>query len=165
MHWTSLLHCLYDISVLPGATLPLKVLIFGVPKCRPNVRVVINCPMSDPAGAGHGGLRVGPEGTLPPSGCSATGVGCLSGPHLPPPGKVTSWSSSLGSLLPNGHTHSFGRGLLGVQLIHTVLSLALDLPQAVKACGHWGHQALLRDNAVFPHLEEFLGEECAALIP
>ena len=51
--------------------------------CRPNVRVVINCPLSDPASAGHGARWSGPEGTLPPAGCSAAGVGCLSGPYLP----------------------------------------------------------------------------------
>ena len=70
----------------------LKVLIFGVPKHRPDVRVVISCPISDLDGAGHGTHGGGPEGTLPPAGCSgsASGVGCLSGPHLPPPGKVTS---------------------------------------------------------------------------
>ena len=93
---------------------------------RPNVRAVISCPMSDPEGVGCGACRGGPEGTLPPAGCSGSpgGVGCLSGSHLPPPGKVTSWSSSLGSLLPDGHTHSFGGGLLGgVQLIHAALSL------------------------------------------
>ena len=95
--------------------LPLKVLIFGVHKWRPNVRAVISCPISYPDGAGHGAHGGGPEGTLPPADCSgsADGVGCLGGSHLPPPGKVTSWSSSLGSLLPNGHTHSFGGGLLG----------------------------------------------------
>ena len=89
---------------------PLKVLIFWVPMCKPDVRAVISCPLSGPAGAGHGSCWGGPKGTLPPAGCSGTGVGCLNGPHLPPPGKVTSWSSSLGSLLPNGHTHSFGEG-------------------------------------------------------
>ena len=51
---------------------------------------VISCPMSCPAGAGHGSHWGGPEGTLPPAGDSGTGVGCLSGPHLPPPAKVTS---------------------------------------------------------------------------
>ena len=62
---------------------------------KPNVRVVINHPMSGPAGAGQGGLWGGPDGAPPPASCS--GVGCLSGPHLPPPRKVTSWSSSSGS--------------------------------------------------------------------
>ena len=89
--------------------------------CRPDVRVVINCPMSGPASAGHGGHWGGPEGTLPLAGCSGTGVGCLNGPHLPPPGKVTSWSSSLGSLLPDGHTHSFEGVAGGAQLICTAL--------------------------------------------
>ena len=84
--------------------------------------------MSGPASAGHGGHGGGPEGTLPPAGCSATGVCCLSGPHLPPPGKVTSWSSSLGSQLPNGHTHLFGGGCWGAQLICTALFLELGLP-------------------------------------
>ena len=100
--------------------LPLKVFILGVPMHRPNVRVVINYPMSDPAGAGHGACWGGPEGTLPPAGCSAARVGCLSGPHLPPPGKVNSWSSSLGSLLPNGHAHLLGGRLLGVHSFHVV---------------------------------------------
>ena len=67
--------------------LPLKVLIFGVQMCRPDVRVVISCPMSGPASSGHGSCWGGPKGTLPPAGCSGTGVGCLDGPHLPPPGK------------------------------------------------------------------------------
>ena len=92
---------------------PLNVLILGVPMCRPDVRVVIKCPMYGPVGAGHGGHGGGPQGTLPPAGCSATQVACLSGPHLPPPGKVTSWSSSSGSQLPDGHAHSFGGGSWG----------------------------------------------------
>ena len=117
MHWTLWLHCLYDTSVLPGATLPLKVLILWVPMHRHDVRAVISCPMSGPASAGHGGHLGGPQGTIPPAGCSGTGVGFLSGPHLPPPGKVTSQSSSLGSLLPHGHAHSFGGGCWGAQLI------------------------------------------------
>ena len=106
---------LKDTSVLPGVMLPLKVLIFGVPKHRPNVRVVISCPISNPDGAGHGTHGGGPEGTLPPVGLSGStdGVCCLSGAHLPPPGKVTSWSSSLGSPLPNGCNHSFGGGHWG----------------------------------------------------
>ena len=81
--------------------------------------------MSDPDGAGLGAYRGGPEETLPPAGLSgsAGGVGCLSGPHLPPPGKVTSWSSSLGSLLPNGHTHFFGGGLLGAHVFCIALFL------------------------------------------
>ena len=127
MHWTLWLHCSYDTSILPGAMLPLKALVLGVPMCRPNVRAVISCPMSGPMGAGHVGCCSGPEGTLPPAGCSGTGVGCLNGPHLPPPGKVTSWSSSLGSLLSNGHTHSFGGGCWGVQLIHAALFPVKDL--------------------------------------
>ena len=90
---------------------------------RPDVRVVINCPMSNPAGAGHGAYWGGPEETLPPAGCSAAGVGCLSGPHLPPPGKVTSWSSYSGSLLPDGHGHLLGGGLLrGAFIPHCVIS-------------------------------------------
>ena len=68
----------------------------------------MSCPISGPASAGHGDCCGGPEGTLPPAGELRTGVVHLSGPHLPPPGKVTSWSSSLGSLLPNGHTQSLG---------------------------------------------------------
>ena len=93
-------------SVLLGATLPLKVLIFGVLICRPKVRAVMSCPISGPASAGQGDCCGGPEGTLPPAGEFRTGVVCLSGPHLPPPGKVTSWSSSLGSLLPNRYAQS-----------------------------------------------------------
>ena len=57
----------------------------------------MSCPISGPACAGHGDCCGGPEGTLPPAGELRTGVVCLSGPHLPPPGKVTSRSSSLGS--------------------------------------------------------------------
>ena len=87
--------------------------------CRSDVRVVINCPMSDPASTGHGAHWGGPEGTLPPAGCSAARVGCLSGPHLPSPGKVTSWSSSLGSLLPDGHAHLLGGAAGGC--IHSAL--------------------------------------------
>ena len=80
---------------------------------------VISCPTSEPDGAGCGTCGGGPEGTPPPADClgSGDGVGCLSGPHLPPPGKVTSWSSSSGFLLPDGHTHVFGGGLLGVHLL------------------------------------------------
>ena len=52
--------------------LPLKVFILGVPKCRPDVRVVINCPMSDPASAGHGAHWGSPEETLPPADCSGS---------------------------------------------------------------------------------------------
>ena len=89
---------------------------------RPEVRAVISHPMSVPAGAGHGDCCGHPEGTLPQAGVSGTGVVCLSGPHLSPPGKVTSWSSSLGSLLPDGCTQSIGGGLLGVQSIHAVQS-------------------------------------------
>ena len=74
MHLTSWFNCSYDTSVLPGVMLPLKVFILGVPMHRPNVRVVINYPMSDPAGAGHGACWGGPEGTLPPAGCSAARV-------------------------------------------------------------------------------------------
>ena len=64
---------------------------------------------SEPNGAGHGAYGDGPEGTTPPADClgSGDGVGCLDGPHLPPPGKVTSWSSSLRFLLLNGHAHVF----------------------------------------------------------
>ena len=91
---------------------PLKVLIFGVPKHKPDARVVISCPTSEPDGAGCGTSGGGPEGTPPPVDHlgSRDGVGCLDGSHLPPPGKVTSWSSFLGFLLPNGHTHVFGVG-------------------------------------------------------
>ena len=145
--------------------LPLKVLIFGVPMHRPNVRVVISCPMSGPASAGHGGYCGGPKGTLPPAGCSGTGVGCLNGPHLPPPGKVTSWSSSSGSLLSDGCTHSFEGGLLG-GAVNPHCTISCESPLwAVGAHCHWGHPAGHRDDAVFPHLEEFVGEECAALHP
>ena len=73
----------------------------------------MSCPISGPAGAGQGDCCGGPEGTLTLDGECGTGVVCLSGPHLPPPGKVTSLSSSLGSLLPNGHAQSCGGGLLG----------------------------------------------------
>ena len=137
MHWTLWFHCSNNTSVLSGVMLPLKVLIFGVPKCRPNVRVVISCPISDLDGAGHGTCRGGPEGTLPPTDCSgsADGVGCLNGPYLPPPGKVTSQSSSSGSLLPNGHTHSFGGGLLGGTFIpHCAISCVRS---SMSWCSSW----------------------------
>ena len=93
---------------------PLKVLIFGVPRCKPDARVVISCPISEPDGAGCGTCSGGPEGTPPPPNSlgSGDGVGCLNGPHLPPE-KVTSWSSSLGFLLPSEHTHIFWRGTAG----------------------------------------------------
>ena len=144
----------------------MKVLIFGVPMCKPSVRAVISCPMSGPASAGHGSHWGGPEGTLPPAGDSGTGVGCLSGPHLPPPRKVTSWSSSLGSLLPNGHTQSLGVGVAGeVQSIHAAWSPAWDLLRAVRAHCHWGLQAWHGDNAEFPHLEELVGEELQLSLP
>ena len=114
---------------------PLKVFILGVPMCRSNVGVVINCPMSDPAGAGHGACWGGPEGTLPPAGCSAARVGCLSGPYLPLPRKVTSWSSSLSSLLPNGHAHSLGGGLLGgTFILHCVISWCNS---SMSYCSSW----------------------------
>ena len=113
--------------VLLGAMLPLKVPLFLGCQCTdPDVRAVISCPISGPAGAGPGDCCSGPEGTLPPAGEFRTGVVCLSGPHLPPPGKVTSQSSSSGSLLPNGHAQSLGGGLLGVQLIHTAQSPVRD---------------------------------------
>ena len=116
---------------------PLKVLMFGVPKHRPDVRAVISCPISDPDGAGHGSHGGGPEGTLPPAdhSGSADGVGCLNGPHLAPPGKVTSQSSSLGSLLPDRHTHSFGGKLLGAHLFHIVQFPVLGPPRADAAHG------------------------------
>ena len=66
----------------------------------------MSCPISGPAGAGQGGCCGGPEGTPPPAGEHGTGVVCLSGPDLPPPGKVTSQSSSLGSPLLNRHAQS-----------------------------------------------------------
>ena len=81
--------------------------------------------MSDPDGAGQGAHGDSPEGTVPPAGLSgsAGGVGCLSGPHLPSHGKVTSWSSSSGSLLPDGHTHLFGGGFLGgTCILHCTIS-------------------------------------------
>ena len=87
----------------------------------------MSCPISGPASAGYSNCYHGPEGTLPPAGEFRTGVVCLSGLQLPPPGKVTSQSSSLGSLLPNGHTQSLGGGLLGVQLIHTAQAPVRDL--------------------------------------
>ena len=64
---------------------PLKVLIFRVPKCKPNARVVINCPMSEPDGAGCGACGGGPDGTPPPADHlgSGDGMGCLDGPHFP----------------------------------------------------------------------------------
>ena len=167
MHWTSWFHCLNDTSVLPGVTLLLKVLIFGVTKHRPDVRAVISCSISDLDGAGHGTGGGGPGGTLPPSNHSgsADGVGCFGGPHLPPPGKVTSWSSSLGSLLPDGHTHSFRGGPLGVHVFCIVQFPVLGPPQADAACGQQGHQVLLGDDAVFPCLGEFVGQVYVALSP
>ena len=77
-------------QVLPGAMSPLKVLILGVPICRPKVRAVMSCRISGPASAGQGDCCDGPEGTLPPAGECGTGVVCLSGPHLPP-----SWKGDL----------------------------------------------------------------------
>ena len=65
--------------------------------CKPNVRVVISCSTSEPDGAGHGACGGGPEGTHLPvdrSG-SGDGAGCLSGPHLPPPGHPPLGSYSL----------------------------------------------------------------------
>ena len=55
----------------------------------------MSCPISGPASAEPGDCSSGPEGTLPP------------------PGKVTSWSSSSGTPLPNGCAQSLGGGLLG----------------------------------------------------
>ena len=80
----------------------------------------MSCPISGPAGAGQGGCCGGPEGTLPPAGEFRTGVVCLSGPHLPPPGKVTSshlpWTLYCPTDVPS---HEEG-GCWGAQLICTV---------------------------------------------
>ena len=88
--------------------------------------VVISCPTSEPDGAGHGTCGGGPEGTHLPADCSGSGdgLGCLGGPHLPPPQKVTSSSSSLGFLLPNGCTHVFGGGCWEACLLYKVQFLA-----------------------------------------
>ena len=114
MHWTSWNHCSNDTSVFPGVALPLKVLILGVPKWRPDVKVLIRHPMSALGWAGVWGQGDGPWGTHPPSGHmgAGDGDGCLGQTHPPSPGKVTSWSSPLGSLLPAGFTQGFGWGLL-----------------------------------------------------
>ena len=105
--------------------------------------MVISCPISDPDGAGHSTTRGGPEGTLSPAGLSgsAGGVGCLGGPHLPPPGKVTSWSSSSGSLLPDGHTHLIGGGLLGGHMyfaLHNFLKVSKFCLEMMQCSPTWG---------------------------
>ena len=68
----------------------------------------MSCPISGPASAEPGDGGDGPEGTLPP------------------PGKVTFWSSSSGTPLPNGHVHSLGGGCWGAQLICAVQSPTRD---------------------------------------
>ena len=91
---------------------------------------------------------------FPPADCSgsADGVGCLNGSHLPAPREVTSWSSSSGSLLPNGHTHLFGGGLLGMHLFCIAQFPVLGPPWADAAHGQQGLQVLLGDDVVFPPL-------------
>ena len=68
-------------------------LIFGVPIRKPNVRALISWLISVPAGAGLTGFGCGPVGT---HAAGAGFTGCGGGPvgTLPPPVKVTSWSSS-----------------------------------------------------------------------
>ena len=97
-----------EVVYLPGAMLPLKVLIFGVPFHRPDVRALMSCPISGPASVEPGDCSSGPEGTLPP------------------PGKVTSWSSSSDTPLPNRCAQSLRGGMLGVQLICTAKSPVRD---------------------------------------
>ena len=87
----------------------------GVPKCKPNTSILMRCPTSGSAAAGLRGWGGGPRGTHPPPGCTGAGVGdgCPGGTHLPPLGKVTSWSSSLKLPLPEGLPQGAGWGLLG----------------------------------------------------
>ena len=168
MQWTSWFHCSNDTSVLPGVTSLLKVLIFGVPKCRPDVRAVISCPISDPDGAGHGTCRGGPEGTLPP----AWSLWLYRWSGLPlwiPPSP--SWKGDLLVILLGLSTAQWvypfiWRGIAGgTCILHIVQFPVWGLPWADAARGQQGLQVLLGDDAVFPHLGEFVGEVYAALSP
>ena len=153
MHWTSWFHCSNNTSALPGIASPLKVFILGVPKHNPEAKVLIRCPTSGFARAGLGGWGGGPQGTHPPYGCAGTGDGdgCLGGTHPPPLGKVTSWSSPLGLLLPDGSPQGVGWGLLGVHAPCRVQSPGRDPPWVDTALGLWGFQALPGGNVECPH--------------
>ena len=144
--------------------LPLKVLIFGVPMYRPNVRAVISCPMSGPAGAGHGGCCGGPKGTLPQLVALELGWVASIDPHLPPPGKVTSWSSSSGSLLPDGHTQSLGGGCWGHSqfALHNLLcEILYELSELIIEVSKLSME-MIQYSFTWRSL---LGRECAALHP
>ena len=114
MHWTSCVSTVrMTLLFYQEPHHHWKYLFWGCLCTDPNVRAVISCLMSGPAGAEHGGCWGSPEGTLPPGGCSGTGVGCLNGPHLPLPGKVTSWSSSFRLSTAQWAYPFIWRGLLG----------------------------------------------------
>ena len=153
MHWTSWFHCSNDTSVLPGIASPLKVFILGVPKHNPHAKVLIRHPTSGFARAGLGGWGGVPWGTHPPSGHTGTGGGdgCFGGTHLPPLGKVTSWSSPLRLPLPDGSPQGVGWGLLGLHAAHEVWSPDGDPPWVDAALRLWGHQALPGGDMECPH--------------
>ena len=124
---------------------------------RPNIRAVINCPMSDPAGAGHGACWGGPEGTLPPAGCSAARVVASVDPTFPllerwPPGHPPQAPYCL-----MGIPICLGGGCWGAHSFHVVLFLGVIPPQAAAARSQQDHQILPEDGTVFPHLGEMLG--------
>ena len=58
MDWTSWCHCSNETSVFPCVALPLKVFIWGVPRCSPVANVFIKFPMSSPGWAGTGGVGI-----------------------------------------------------------------------------------------------------------
>ena len=115
MHWTSWYPCSNDTCVLPGVASPLKVLILGVPKCNPDVRVLIRCPTSTLHWADVGGWGGGLWGTHPPSGHvgAVGGIGCPGGIPPSPLGKVTSWSPSSGLCLLLGFPKVLVEGFWG----------------------------------------------------
>ena len=152
MHWISWFHCLNDTLVLPGVALPLKVFILGVPKHNPNAKVLIWHPTSGFARAGLKGWGGG-WGTHPQSGHTGTGAGdgCLRETHLPPLGKVTSWSSPLGChslmVLPK----VLVTDCWGMHAAREVQSPVGDPPPVDTALGLQGHQALSGGEAECTH--------------
>ena len=165
MHCTLWLHCSYDTSVLPGAALPLKVLIFGVPICRPEVRAATSCPISGPASAGPGNSCGGPEGTFPQLVNLKLGWFASLDPTFP---LLERWPPShLPRVLnyPMDESSHEQGDCWGVQLIHTARSLERDLVQAVKAHYHQGLQAMCGDHMVFLCRDVIVGEECVVLHP
>ena len=116
MHCTSWYHCLKDTSILPGIDSPLNVFIQGVPSHNPMASVFIRCPnvfIGLNKDRGQGGY---PLASNSPSGWVGAGgwSGCAVGSHPPPLGRMTSQSSTSGSLFPTGFPQGIYCGSLGV---------------------------------------------------